>query len=225
MKPFLVFDLDGTLVDTARDLVGTLNALLREHDLPIVALHDARNLIGRGAPALLERGFGERLQACTANERQTLLKRFVAHYEAHLLDHATLYDGVADVLGALRADGYEMAVCTSKGTGPATTILEGLGIARLFSAVCGGDFFPGAKKPDPAHVLGTIARAGRTPDQGAIFIGDSSVDVKSARNARLPIVYATYGYSDIDPATVEPDAEIATFAALPDAVATIAAQV
>lgn len=225
MKPLLLFDLDGTLVDTAKDLVGTLNALLREHDLPLVDMGDAQNLIGRGATALIERGFGDHPQHNGVERKQALLKRFVAYYEAHLLDNTALYEGVATVLAQLHAAGYEMAVCTSKGTGPATTILEGLGIAHLFSAICGGDFFPGTKKPDKGHVFGTIEQAGRTPEQGAIFIGDSGVDVKAANNAGIPIVYATYGYNDVDGRAIDPDGLIATFAELPDAIVAIEARV
>ncbi|MFL9871937.1 HAD hydrolase-like protein [Paraburkholderia megapolitana] len=225
MKPLLVFDLDGTLVDTARDLVGTLNALLREHDLPTVDMADAQNLIGRGATALIERGFGAHLQDYSSEQRQALLPRFVAYYEAHLLDNTVAYAGVATILEQLRADGYEMAVCTSKGTGPAKTILEGLGIAHFFLAVCGGDYFPGVKKPEKGHVLGTIEAAGRTFAQGAIYIGDSGVDVKTARNASLPLIYATYGYNDVVAESIDCAGVIATFSELPDAIAALEARI
>ncbi|MFM0643894.1 HAD hydrolase-like protein [Paraburkholderia bryophila] len=220
-----MFDLDGTLVDTAQDLVGTLNALLGEHDLPPVDLRDAQNLIGRGATSLIERGFGEHLQRYSTEQRHALLQRFVAYYEAHLLDNTVPYAGVATILEKLRELGYEMAVCTSKGTGPAKAIMEGLGIAHFFSAVCGGDYFPGVKKPDKAHVFGTVEAAGRNLEQRAIFIGDSGVDVKAAKNAGIPLIYATYGYNDVAAESIDADGVIAAFGELPDAIATLEAHI
>lgn len=221
MQPFLLFDLDGTLVDTANDLLAALNALLRAHDIPPCDRRDMQNLIGRGAPSLIERGFGERLQNYTPERRQDLLKEFISYYEAHLLDDTSLYSNVPDVLAALQAQHFAMAICTGKGTRHATAIVEGLGIAPYFKAICGGDRFPGAKKPDKGHVIGTIEQAGHLLENGAIFIGDSGVDLKAAKNAGIPIIYATYGYNDVAPASAGADALINHFTELPVALASI----
>jgi phosphoglycolate phosphatase len=209
MKPLLIFDLDGTLADTSADLVGTLNVVLARHGAAPVAPADVQHLIGRGAVQLLAHGFGDAYAGFSDSRKQELLREFVAYYEDHLLDGTRLYPGVAGALRSLHDRGFPMAVCTSKNTRAADTILNGLGIRHHFRSVCGGDFFPGAKKPERAHVVGTLLQAGHANEHDAIFIGDSMVDVMSARNAGLPIVFVTYGYNDVDPVAADVDAVVA----------------
>lgn len=199
MKPFIIFDLDGTLADTAEDLVGALNAVLQSQGRCVMDVESVRHCVGKGAPALLEAGFGTEYLGFPDETKASLLAQFVSFYEAHLLDSTGLYPGIVEALENLSANGYEMAVCTSKNTRPAQTILNGLGISKFFMAVCGGDFFPGHKKPDRIHVAGTLIESGCEPGRVGIFVGDSSVDLASARNAGMPSILVTYGYNDLDP--------------------------
>ncbi|WP_372786567.1 phosphoglycolate phosphatase [Phenylobacterium sp.] len=212
----VAFDLDGTLVDTAPDLVGTLNVILAEEGLRPLAMAHARDLIGHGARRLLERGFQAAGEPLPAERMPALFDRFIARYLAHIADESRPFPGVVDALEALRADGARLAVCTNKPTGLSNSLLRALDLARLFDAVVGPDAAPAAK-PDPRHLEAAIAAAGGTPDR-ALMVGDAATDAGAARAARVPLILVSFGYTEVPARDLAPDVLIDHFAELPDAV-------
>ncbi|MGZ6004422.1 MAG: phosphoglycolate phosphatase [Caulobacteraceae bacterium] len=213
----IAFDLDGTLVDTAPDLVGTLNVILAEEGLRPLAMAHARDLIGHGARRLLERGFQAAGEPLPEERMPALFDRFIARYLAHIADESRPFPGVVDALEALRADGARLAVCTNKPTGLSTSLLAALDLARLFDAVLGPDA-AGHAKPDPRHLEAAIAAAGGTTDR-AILVGDAATDAGAARAAHVPLILVSFGYTDIPAHDLSPDILIDHFDQLPRACA------
>ena len=211
----IAFDLDGTLVDTAPDLIGTLNVLLREEGLAPLHLDDARPFIGRGARWMIERGFLAAGARLTAERHDGLFDRFLAHYQAHIADQSRPFPGCVAALEALGAEGARLAVCTNKLTGLSTRLLDALDMTRLFDAVIGADAAP-AIKPDPRHLLTAIAAAGGTPDR-AILVGDAATDAGAARAATVPLILVSFGYTETPAADLKPDILIDHFDELPGA--------
>lgn len=211
----IAFDLDGTLVDTAPDLVGTLNVLMAEEGLPPLPMHEARPFIGRGAKWLVERGFQAANTPLRGERLEPLFQRFLVHYQAHIADRSRPFPGVVAALEALRADGARLSVCTNKLTGLSVRLLDALGLSYLFDAVIGADAAPAAK-PDPRHLEAAIAAAGGTPGR-AILVGDAATDAGAARAARVPLILVSFGYTEIAPADLKPDVLIDHFDALPAA--------
>jgi len=164
--PIAVFDLDGTLAETAGDLIGTLNVLMKREGLAELPLSQARGLIGAGARALIRRGFEAEGRPLSLEDHDRLFDAFIAHYGAHLADTSHLFPGVVEALDALEAAGFRLAVCTNKYEGQSVELLRLLGIGHRFAAICGRDTFPQAK-PDPRHLTGTIARAAGDPARAA----------------------------------------------------------
>jgi phosphoglycolate phosphatase len=205
-----VFDLDGTLVDSAPDLAAPLNRLLAGHGLAPHTLPRVVGMIGDGARVLVARGFaahgitleGEALAAATRD--------FLADYESALIVETRLYPGVAATLAALRDAGWRLAVCTNKPVQAASAMLQALGIAELFATVAGGDSFP-ARKPDPAHLAATLAAMQASPARAAM-VGDHHNDIAAARGCGVPAIWASWGYGPADPGG---DAVAQDFAALP----------
>jgi len=211
----VVFDLDGTLVDTAPDLVGALNEILRQERLPPLPLEAARNLIGHGARRLLERGFEAAGTPLPAHREGELFDRFIAHYRAHIADESRPFPGAAPALQALIAEGARLAICTNKPTDLATALLEALDLQRLFAAVVGPDAAR-ARKPDPRHLAAAVAAAGGALDR-TVMVGDASTDAEAARGAGVPLVLVSFGYTEIAPAELAPDVLIGRFEELPGA--------
>ncbi len=211
----IAFDLDGTLVDTAPDLIGTLNVLLREERLAPLHLAAARPYIGRGARWMIERGFQAAGAHLTAERLQALFDRFIAHYRAHIADESRPFPGCVAALEALKADGARLVVCTNKLTGLSTALLDALDMSRLFDAVIGADAAP-AIKPDPRHLLTAIAAADGRPDR-AILVGDAATDAGAARAANVPLVLVSFGYTETPAADLKPDVLIDHFDELPAA--------
>lgn len=211
-----VFDLDGTLAETAGDLIGTLNVLLGREGLPDLPLAEAREMIGAGAKALIRRGFEAAGKPLSAETHERLFLDFLEHYGAHLCDRSYLYPGVVAALDALEADGFRLAVCTNKVEAHAVDLLGLLGIAERFSAICGRATFP-YSKPDPRHITMTIAQAAGDPAR-AVMVGDSRADIDAAKAAGIPVVAVTFGYTDTPVEQLGPDRVIAHFAELPGAV-------
>ncbi|MDE2579998.1 MAG: HAD-IA family hydrolase [Rhodospirillales bacterium] len=184
----LVLDLDGTIVDSVPDLAAALNRLMATRGLAAFTEAETMAMVGDGVARLLERAFAARDRAADAGA----LADYAADYGAHYAVASRLYPGVAETLAALAADRWRLAVCTNKPEAPARALLDALGIGGRFAAVCGGDSFP-TRKPDPAHLLGTLQRAGGTPDL-AVMAGDHGNDMAAARGAGVPGIFASWGY-------------------------------
>ncbi len=209
--PILLFDLDGTLIDTGQDLVATLNTMLTRRGRPAAKMSDAAQLIGNGAMALIERGFGD--TGGIDEDRDALLDEFIAHYSKSYDEHSVPYPGVVETLERLAGDGHRMAVCTNKMQKLSDPILESLNLMKFFDAVAGGDRFD-VRKPDGGHLLQTleVIGAGGSP---AVMVGDSINDVNAARNADMPIIVVSYGYTETPPAELGGDALIDNFTEIP----------
>jgi phosphoglycolate phosphatase len=220
MRSTIVFDLDGTLIDTAPDLIDTLNHLLARHDLPVVPFESARPLIGGGSKALLERALKTAGRECSAVQIDRLYEEFIAHYAAHIADRSRPFPQLEATLKSLAVEGRRLAVCTNKLEWLAKRLLAMLNLAQYFDAICGQDTF-GVQKPDPQILRLTISRVGGEPAH-AIMIGDSVTDLRTARAAQVPIIAVDFGYNQVPIATLGPDRVISSFAELPAAIRDIA---
>jgi phosphoglycolate phosphatase len=212
--PILLFDLDGTLVDTAPDLVTTLNVILAKHGRAPMALKFVKKMIGNGARALLERGFDA--TGAPATDLETLMADFMDIYISASTVYSRPYDGAVEALEGFNAAGYRMAVCTNKPQAPSETILHELDLMRFFDAVAGGDRFP-VRKPDAQHLLGALELMDAA-NHPAIMVGDSYNDVAAARNAGMPVIVVSYGYTTIPPSELDGDILVDHFAEIPAAV-------
>lgn len=211
----IAFDLDGTLVETAPDLIGALNVVLAERALPPLPNAAARVLVGRGARVLIERGFAAEGATLSEAETPALVARFIEVYRGRIADESRPFPGVEDALDQLAAAGATLAVCTNKPTGLSTLLLDALGLSRRFAAVIGADRAP-KPKPDPSHLLHAIAEAGGDAAR-ALMVGDSRADADAARAAAVPCILVPFGYTDTPVEALGADLVIDRFAALPDA--------
>ncbi|NEU95329.1 HAD hydrolase-like protein [Bradyrhizobium uaiense] len=219
--PIVVFDLDGTLVDTAPDLISALNYVLDREGLLPVPLSAARNMIGAGARKLLERGLEVDGRAVSISDLDRLTKDFIDYYAEHIADGSRPFDGLETALDRLAAKGHRFAVCTNKLEWLSKLLLDRLGLTPRFAAICGQDTF-GVAKPDPAFLRETVARAGgKLP--GAIMVGDAGPDVGVARRAQVPVIGVDFGYTDVPMTELKPDRLISHMRDLPDAVAALIA--
>src|SRR3954454_639595 len=214
--PLIVFDLDGTLVDTAPDLINALNFVLSREGLPPVPLHSARNMIGAGARRLIERGLELEGRAATLEEITRLTNDFIDYYAAHIADASRPFEGLEAALDDLSRRGYRFAGCTNKLEWLSKLLLDRLGLSGRFSAICGADTF-GVSKPDPAILQQTIARAGGQV-AATIMVGDAGPDVGVARRAGIPVIGVEFGYTDVPIAELKPDRLIGHMKELPAAV-------
>lgn len=189
----ILFDLDGTLVDTAPDLAAAMNHVLAAHGRPPLPVDDVRHLVGHGARALVTRGL-----AATGDPAPHLVEPsmplFLQHYAANIANGSRPFDGVETALDALSAAGCSLSICTNKPTHLAVALVEALGWQGRFAAVVGATSVT-TPKPHADHVFATLAAAGGTADDAA-FVGDSATDVGAARNAGLPIVLVSFGFTD-----------------------------
>lgn len=215
----IVFDLDGTLIDTAPDLIDTLNVVFEREGLPPVAYDTARNLIGGGAKTMILRGVQLEGRVLAPGRLEELFADFIAHYTDHIADRSRPFPGLIEALDELTARGARLAVCTNKLEGLSLLLLQQLKLADRFEAICGQDTF-GIQKPDPEVLRRTIAAAGGDPRR-AIMVGDSATDIRTARAAGIPVVAVNFGYSDKPVAEYEPDRLISHFAELPGSIAAI----
>lgn len=215
----LVFDLDGTLIDTAPDLVDTLNAVFAREGLPALAYDTARILIGGGARAMIARGIEAEGRTLTPARLDELFADFIAHYSAHIADRSRPFPGLVDALDVLAARGHRLAVCTNKLESLSRLLLKALGLADRFAAICGQDTF-GIQKPDPEIFRLTVAAAGGDPRR-AIMIGDSLTDIRTARAAGVPVIAVDFGYSEKPVSELAPDRIISHFTQLPAIIADI----
>jgi len=209
----IVFDLDGTLIDTAPDLIDTLNLILAQQGLPEVPYETARPLIGGGARGMIERALVIEERACSPADIDRLYRAFVAHYAERIADRSRPFPQLEAALDRLAEQGHRLAVCTNKLEWLSKRLLDTLQLADRFAAVCGQDTF-GIQKPDPRIFRATVMRAGGEPRR-AIMVGDSVTDIRTARAAEVPIVAVDFGYTDVPIATLRPDRIISSFAELP----------
>jgi phosphoglycolate phosphatase len=185
----IIFDLDGTLVDSKLDLANSVNATREHFGLAPLDVGVVSSYVGNGAPVLVRRALG-----AEASEEQIkqALEFFLDHYRRHMLDYTRLYPGVREALDRLKADGVRMCVLTNKPVRISRDILSGLGVGEHFFQVYGGNSFE-QKKPDPAGVYALMAEAA-APREETLMVGDSAVDVATARNAGVRVCGVTYGF-------------------------------
>jgi len=210
--PTIVFDLDGTLVDTAPDLIDTLNLILDTHGMPAIAFDDARAMIGAGVKPLLQRALASKGLQFAPDEIDRLYDEYLAVYAAHIADRSQPFPGMEAALDALAADGCILAVCTNKLEWLSVRLLDKLGLSPRFAAICGQDTFA-MRKPDPEMLRLTIGRAGGDVAR-AVMVGDSMTDVATARAARIPVIAVDFGYTEIPPSELGADRLIGHFDAL-----------
>lgn len=209
-----VFDLDGTLADTAPDLVEALNHVLASEGLPLVDFGTARAYVGHGAKVLIERAHTANDIELTDEQATDLTEQFVGYYAQNIAGDSVLFPHVLDAIERMEEDGWRFAVCTNKQEGLARQLLDALDMTERFDAICGGDTFA-ERKPNGQHILKTIEAAGGNPKR-AVMVGDSGPDIFAAKDAGVPVIAVPFGYSHEPVDTLDPDVIIESFADLPD---------
>jgi phosphoglycolate phosphatase len=215
----LVFDLDGTLVDTAPDLVAATNHVLEHIGLPPVAEESLRPWIGHGAKRMVERAIGPAAERLSQAEREALLERYFDYYGRHIAVASRPFEGAVAALERFHSAGARLAVCTNKMERMSKSLLDALNLSRFFVAVAGRDTLQ-AFKPHPEHLLGTIRMAGGDAAR-AVMVGDSAIDVATAKAAGVPVVGVSFGYTDTPVRELEADAVIDHYKELEAAVASL----
>lgn len=205
----VVFDLDGTLVDTAPDLIETLNIVFAREGLPPVEYAAARNMIGGGARKMIESALELEGGPSSGGKVDRMFADFVAYYAAHVADKSQPFPGLNAALDQLSARDCRLAVCTNKLEGLSRLLLDALDLTRRFSAICGQDTY-GIQKPDPEILRLTIHAAGGDV-QRAVMVGDSGTDIATAHAARIPVVAVDFGYSQTPINELGPDRLISHF--------------
>ncbi|MET0537861.1 MAG: HAD family hydrolase [Xanthobacteraceae bacterium] len=213
IAPVIAFDLDGTLVDTAPDLVTTLNVIFDRLDLPPVDYTTARNMVGGGARKMIEQGLAAEGRVIAVEEVDELTRQFIEYYAEHIADRSRPFPGVESALPELASRGCRLAVCTNKLEWLAVRLLDKLGLLQHFVAISGGDTFK-LQKPRPEPLRGTIARAGGA-ERRAIMVGDSITDIATGHAAGIPVIAVDYGYSKIPVAELGAARVISAFSELP----------
>jgi phosphoglycolate phosphatase len=219
--PLIVFDLDGTLVDSAPDLVDSLNAILARDGIAPLPLERARKFVGRGGRVLIRLGYEAQGVELNDTRLETLFAAYLTHYEAHIADRTLPYPGAVAALDRLAQAGHRLAICTNKYEKPAKLLLRELGLTERFAAIVGADTFP-VSKPNGAVLRLTVERAGGDPTR-AIMVGDTATDVTAARNAGLPVIGVDFGYAPEGMEALNPDRVISHFDAIDAAVAALGA--
>ncbi len=186
----IIFDLDGTLIDSAPDIHAAVNRTLADEGAPALDFALVRSFIGNGVPVLIERVMAARGESEDPARHAVLLGRFLAHYTRASADLTQMFDGVAEALSTLRGQGHALGICTNKPVAPTKVILQAFGLAKTFDVVIGGDSLP-LRKPDPAPLRAAAQALGQGP---ALYVGDSEVDAETAVNAGMPLVLFTRGY-------------------------------
>ena len=199
----VVFDLDGTLIDTAPDLVDSLNYVIGLDGLAPVQYSDLTYLVGHGAKVMIERAFKLRDAHLSQARHDEMLEEFIAYYRKGMPGQSKPYPGLVTALERLKSGSMKLAVCTNKLEGLARPLISGLQLDAYFPTITGGDTFP-VRKPDAFHLLETIRLAGGDPAK-AVMIGDSLNDILVARNAHIRSIAVPFGYSDVPVADLEPD--------------------
>ena len=208
----VVFDLDGTLVDSAPDLRTAVNRLLAEEERRLLDLDEVIGMIGDGATKLVERAWAA--SGGGAGDLQVLTQRFLAHYEGKAAEQTVPYPGVPEALAALTARGMVLGICTNKPEAPTREVLRDLHLAQWFSAVIGGDSLDGIRKPDARPLLAVLERL-RVAAGSAVMVGDNANDVGTARAAGIPVIVRAGGYTHMPTESLGADAVFGHFDELP----------
>jgi len=218
-KPTIIFDLDGTLIDTAPDILGTLDDILTREQIPLLPRQEALNFIGIGSRAMLERALTVAGHDTRPERIESLFSDFLDHYGTRLTEESRPYPGMIEALNALGQAGYRLAICTNKMEHHSLDLIERLGLTAHFKAICGRNTFAFCK-PDGRHITATIERAGGDPTH-AIMIGDTITDINAARNAGIPSIGVRFGYSERPIDELKPDRIISHFDELTAAIASL----
>lgn len=211
-SPLVIFDLDGTLIDTAPDLIDSLNHTIAPAGLAPMTLDDLHHLVGQGARVMIKRAFELRKVKLDEADAEVLFNNFVDHYRQNMPGKSRPFPGVVECLERLAAAGMTIAICTNKSEPLAIPLIQELGLTSHFATITGGDTFP-VRKPDAAHIFGTIEKAGGTRDN-AVMVGDSVNDILAAKNAGVPSIGVDFGYSDVPIADLSPSTVISHFDSL-----------
>ncbi|QCK86785.1 phosphoglycolate phosphatase [Phreatobacter aquaticus] len=220
--PTIVFDLDGTLVDTHPDLIGTLSWLLEAEGLDPVDLEQAKSLIGHGMKPMIEKALKLQGRGLVQDEIEEVYGRYVVAYRQRIARDSRPFPGIVEALDIFAAEGMTLAVCTNKLHALAVQLLEELGLASRFAAITGQDTFA-VRKPHPDHLLLTIKQAGGDPER-AIMVGDSEPDIRAAQAAKVPVIAFSGGYTAIPLIDMAPTLILDHYDGLPQAVRNLLAQ-
>ncbi|SON56383.1 Phosphoglycolate phosphatase [Hartmannibacter diazotrophicus] len=215
--PLVVFDLDGTLLDTAADLIGAVNHLMAEEGLPPLDPNAHKVTVSRGGKAMVAAGLEAAGVTVDDAALEALTERFVDLYIRHVADETQPFPGTLDALDRLEQAGIRLAVCTNKRHVLAIELFEKLDLLSRFAAICGGDSFA-VRKPDPGHILKTIEAAGGDPAT-SVMVGDSYADIDAAKAAGVPVIGVSFGYTDIPVRDLGADAVIDHYDELCDTLA------
>jgi len=205
----ILFDLDGTLIDTAPGLAATMNTLLARHGRPGLDPQQLRPFISHGAKAIISHAMAATGTAAAPERIDAMFAEFLDHYRANMAAVSQPYPGVAACLEVLGQRGYRLGICTNRFEASARELIAALGLSDHFGAITGQDTF-GIGKPDPKPVLNTLAELGGAPGRG-VFVGDSEIDVAAARASGLPAIVTSFGYGAMPAAEMEADAVIGHF--------------
>ena len=216
----VLYDLDGTLIDSAKDMQMAVSRVLADHRLPPVTEDDVRIFMGQGSKITLGKAFTKNGVTLDDAALSAVTREFVRYYEADPVRYTTAFDGVAGVVARFAGLGLKQGVCTNKFEKPSRMILEGLKLMPPITDVAGADTFP-VRKPDPKHILLLLERMGGTPER-SVMIGDSIHDVEAAHGAGLPAVLVSWGYTIKPASELGAEAVIQRFDGLPEALAEIA---
>jgi phosphoglycolate phosphatase len=214
LSEVLIFDLDGTLIDSAPDLRTATNKVLAKHGRRAISMEETKQFVGNGAPKLIERAFRATGEPVEAGEIDLLTQEFLAFYDGHEADDTRPYEGVMETLGILKEKGVRMALCTNKPQTPTDNLLNNLEMTDFFEVVLGGDQLE-RKKPDPQMIHWVLDQM-KVPVDKAIMIGDSPNDIDAAKNANMRNVAVSYGYRKVSVEALKADTVIDQFPQLLD---------
>lgn len=209
LPPAIVFDLDGTLAETAPDLAGAMNAVLRESGRPELPVAHVRKMVGRGARVLIETGFNATGAAVEGEKLSAMVDRFLDHYRENIASSSHLFPGAREAVTRLDAQGTKLGVCTNKPIALTDLLLEKLDFRAPFGAVRGADS-AAYRKPDPRHFFDVVDDL-KGDRARTLLVGDSETDVKTARAAGVPIILVSFGYTEIPPNELNADIVIDRF--------------